>query len=115
MSARWTRSWLTCKPGVAKQPSLPVRLAPRFLAEMKHQIAWIAERNPLAAVAADARVRVALRRLSKFPELGRPGRVAGTRELSVPRTRFVIAYRVRKEEVEVAALLHSAQEWPTSF
>jgi hypothetical protein len=37
-----------------------VRLAPRFLAEMKHQIAWIAERNPLAASAAEARVRVAL-------------------------------------------------------
>jgi toxin ParE1/3/4 len=94
---------------------LPVRLAPRFLAEMKHQIDWIAERNPRAAVAAEARVRVALRRLSRFPELGRPGRVVETRELSVSRTRFIIAYRVRNEEVEVAALLHSSQQWPASF
>lgn len=94
---------------------LLVRLSPRFLAEMKHQIAWIAARNARAAIAADLRVRVALRRLARFPELGRVGRVAETRELSVPRTRFVIAYRVRDDAVEIAALLHSAQEWPSSF
>jgi len=82
---------------------------------MKHQITWIAARNPQAAVAAEMRVRVALRRLARFPEFGRPGRVVATRELSVPRTRFVIAYRVRDDVVEVAALLHSAQEWPGSF
>lgn len=94
---------------------LPVRLSPRFLAEMKHQIAWIAARNARAAVAAELRVRVALRRLARFPELGRAGRVAETRELSVPRTRFVIAYRVRDNTLEVAALLHAAQNWPSSF
>lgn len=82
---------------------------------MKHQIAWIAARNAQAAVAAEMRVRVALRRLGRFPELGRVGRVAETRELSVPRTRFVIAYRVRDDVVEVAALLHAAQDWPGSF
>jgi toxin ParE1/3/4 len=92
-----------------------VRLSPRFLAEMKHQIAWIAAHDIRAAVAAEMRVRVALRRLGRFPELGRVGRVADTRELSVPRTRFVIAYRLRDGVVEAAALLHSAQQWPGSF
>lgn len=100
---------------MAERRVLLVRLSPRFLAEMKHQIAWIAARNARAAIAADLRVRVALRRLARFPELGRVGRVAETRELSVPRTRFVIAYRVRDDAVEIAALLHSAQEWPSSF
>lgn len=89
-----------------------MRLSPRFLAEMKHQLTWIAERNAAAAQAAESRVRVALRRLGKFPELGKPGRVEGTRELSVVRTRFIIAYRVRDDVVEVAALVHDAQQWP---
>lgn len=89
-----------------------MRLTPRFLAEVKHQIAWIAERNADASRAAEARIRVALRRIGRFPLLGRPGRVEGTRELSVPRTRFVIAYRVRDDVVEVAALVHEAQQWP---
>jgi toxin ParE1/3/4 len=92
--------------------ALPVRLSPRFLAEFKHQIAWIGERNFRAAQGAEARVRVALRRLGRFPELGRQGRVDGTRELSVPRTRFIIAYRVRSGVVEIAALVHDAQQWP---
>jgi plasmid stabilization system protein ParE len=94
---------------------LRVVLSPRFLAELKHQILWIAERNAAAARAAEKRVRVAVRRLGKFPELGRPGRVAGTRELSVPKTRFVIAYRVKGGAVELAALLHARQNWPGEF
>jgi toxin ParE1/3/4 len=94
---------------------LHVILAPRFIAEMKHQSGWIAERNARAAEAAEARVRVALRRLSRLPELGRPGRVEGTRELSVPRTRFIIVYRRSSDSVEVAALLHSSQNWPSRF
>jgi toxin ParE1/3/4 len=100
---------------VASRRTLPVVLAPRFLAEMKHQIAWISERNPPAALAAEARVRVALRRLGRLPKMGRPGRIEGTRELSVYKTRFIIAYRVRDDAVEVAALLHSSQQWPTNL
>ncbi|HRO04668.1 MAG TPA: type II toxin-antitoxin system RelE/ParE family toxin [Terricaulis sp.] len=97
---------------MAERKSAEVRLTPRFLAEFGRQIEWIAERNLRAAEAAEARVRVALRRLGRFPELGRIGRIEGTRELSVPRTRFIIAYRVRAGVVEIAALLHAAQSWP---
>ena len=82
---------------------------------MKHQIAWIAERNPPAAMAAEARVRVALRRLGRLPRIGRPGRIEGTRELSVYKTRFIIAYRVKEAAIKVAALLHSSQQWPTEL
>jgi len=96
---------------VAKTRS--IRLAPRFIAELRHQIQWIAADNPVAAARAEGRVRVAVRRLSRFPHLGRTGRIDGTRELSVPNTRFIIAYRVTDNTIDVAALLHAAQQWPT--
>ncbi|MBC7770512.1 MAG: type II toxin-antitoxin system RelE/ParE family toxin [Phycisphaerales bacterium] len=59
---------------MASKPAQVV-LSPRFRAELKHQISWIAARNLSAARAAETRVRVALRRLRRFPDLGRPGRV----------------------------------------
>lgn len=107
--------WPPSAQSVPERPPSAVLIAPRFVAEFQHQIDWIAERNLRASEVAEARVRVALRRLARFPELGRIGRIDGTRELSVPRTRFVIVYRLRDGAVEIAALLHAAQSWPTKI
>jgi toxin ParE1/3/4 len=92
-----------------------VLLARRFRAELQQQISWINEDRPRAADAAEKRVRVAIARLSRFPEIGRLGRVLGTRELVVPRTRFVIVYRLSAGLVEILALMQSSQNWPTTF
>jgi toxin ParE1/3/4 len=48
--------------------------------------------NPRAAVTVDERIEASAQRLTRFPNSGRPGRVEGTRELVVTRTRFVAAY-----------------------
>jgi toxin ParE1/3/4 len=92
-----------------------IALSERFKRELQSQIAWLFERNERAADAAEKRVRVAIRRLARFPELGRAGRVEGTRELSVPRTRFIIAYRLTDARVEIVALRHAKQDWPPNF
>lgn len=42
--------------------------------------------NPRAAIAVDERIAAAARLLFDFPESGRPGRVAGTRELVITGT-----------------------------
>ena len=47
--------------------------------------------------------------------MGRPGRIAGTRELVVPGTPYLIAYAVLEEQVVVLAVLHGAQRWPDRF
>lgn len=52
--------------------------------------------------------------LSRNPNAGRPGRVAGTRELVLAGTPCIIAYRVR-DAVEILAVIHGAQRWPDKF
>jgi toxin ParE1/3/4 len=53
--------------------------------------------------------------LEAHPEIGRPGRVVGTRELVVPETPFIIPYRVRGESLELIAVFRGRQKWPTKL
>lgn len=52
--------------------------------------------------------------LADHPEAGRRGRLGGTRELVIPRTAFLLIYRIDREAqtVEILRLLHGAQQWP---
>lgn len=74
--------------------------------------ARIAGDNPAAAERTIRRVREAVDRLVAHPAIGRPGRVAGTRELVVPGTPYVVPYRVRGNSIEILRVLHGAQQWP---
>lgn len=47
-----------------------------------------------------------------FPESGRTGRVEGTCELVVPRTPFIVPYRVKGEVIEILGVHHTARRWP---
>jgi toxin ParE1/3/4 len=53
--------------------------------------------------------------LSKHPEMGRPGRVPGTRELVIPKTPFIVPYRVQGNTIQVLRVYHSARRWPEIF
>ena len=57
-------------------------------------------------------IRDAARRLAEFPASGRPGRVAGSYELVIVGTPYVIVYRVRSTGAINPRLLHGAQRWP---
>jgi plasmid stabilization system protein ParE len=78
-------------------------------------------RATIAADSADAadkqvtRIARAIENLVSFPELGRPGRRAGTRELVVGRTPYIIPYRLRGEIIEILAVQHGRQRWPDNF
>jgi toxin ParE1/3/4 len=47
--------------------------------------------------------------------MGRAGRVAGSRELVVTGTPFVVAYRLKAESLQILAVLHAARKWPRRF
>jgi toxin ParE1/3/4 len=75
---------------------------------------FVAEDDPAAAVRLARRIHERTDRLSVTPRAGRRGRVAGTRELVVGGTPYVVAYRIAAD-IEVLAVVHGAREWPESF
>lgn len=85
------------------------------LRNLDEEATYIAHDSPLAASLVVQRVLTAVALLVEQPGLGRPGRLPGTRELLVPKTRYVVPYRVRGRLVEVLRVFHSsrrpAQRW----
>jgi plasmid stabilization system protein ParE len=75
----------------------------------------IAENNPPAAERMVRRIHDAILRTGRMPHTGRMGRRAGTREIAVSGTPYVVAYRIVENSIHVLAILHGAQEWPESF
>jgi toxin ParE1/3/4 len=49
--------------------------------------------------------------LRAFPMIGRVGRRAGTRELPIPATPYMLVYRVKEEGVQILAVLHGARNY----
>ena len=74
--------------------------------------AYIARDSAAAADRQVDRVVTAVASLLQFPEIGRPGRRAATRELVVSRTPYIVPYRLRGDVIEVLRVLHGRQCWP---
>ena len=78
--------------------------------------AYIAADNPDAAQQIVLEiVRGVAALLPDNPAIGRPGRVSGTRELVMPRTSYIVPYRVKSRTIEILRVLHAAQRWPEEF
>jgi toxin ParE1/3/4 len=76
---------------------------------------YIAEGSEQNAILVSERILECVRLLAAQPEIGRRGEVPGTRELVVPRTQYVIVYRVREGGLRLLAVLHGRQQWPELF
>lgn len=76
---------------------------------------WAQERSLSAAGQMLDTIFSAVEMLERHPAAGRRGRVAGTRELVILRTPFLIAYRIQSERIQLLALLHGARKWPERF
>lgn len=72
---------------------------------------YIALDNPHAASEIDELFSEAVARLSKHPEMGRPGKIPHTREL-IPHESYRLVYEVSRDVIWVLALVHTARQWP---
>ena len=89
-----------------------LRLTPSAERDLEEIELHIAADNPNAAIDTVLRVIDSLQYLSGHPNMGREGRIDGTREWVVPETTFIAAYRIRDNTVEVLRVLHGARKWP---
>jgi len=91
-----------------------VRWLPRALDDRRHQVSYIFQRNPQAAVRLETIVRSQTEILHRHPLAGRIGRQNGTRELVIPNSSYVIIYRIdeKAQQIQILRLLHGAQQWP---
>jgi len=76
---------------------------------------FIAQDNPQAAARIRTTIRSAIERLAAYPNLGRAGRVEGTRELVIPDTPYIAAYRVVDDQLRILAIVHGSRQWPRRF
>jgi toxin ParE1/3/4 len=89
-----------------------VRWLRKALRNLDDEATYIAADDTAAARLAVRRVLDAVAMLAEQPALGRPGRVPGTRELMVAKTRYIVPYRVRGETVEVLRVFHTSRRLP---
>ncbi|MDB5782202.1 type II toxin-antitoxin system RelE/ParE family toxin [Caballeronia mineralivorans] len=74
---------------------------------------YIAEDNPSAALELDDKIARQTDALPEHPELYKPGRVRGTREM-VLTSNYVLVYRIKKQAgvIEIVRIIGARQRYP---
>ena len=75
---------------------------------------YIAQDNPIAAIDTSEKIWLSTERLRDNPDIGRRGRVKGTRELMVIGTPYIVVYRTNSASIDILRVLHGSQRWGTN-
>jgi addiction module RelE/StbE family toxin len=94
---------------------MPVVWLDEALADLRAVGEYIARDNPEAAYRAMRRIKAAADTLADHPEMGRPDRVEGTRELVVPDLPYILPYQITREAIRILAVMHASRKWPDMF
>jgi toxin ParE1/3/4 len=86
-----------------------VRWTLRAVQEAEDWIDWLTERNVKSAILASSELVRRTNRLAQFNELGRVGRLSGTRELSLPKWQKIVVYEIVDESVVIVSLRDTRQ------
>jgi toxin ParE1/3/4 len=91
---------------------MEVRWLDHALADVTEIYRYIAADNPKPAAGVVQRIQAVVRVLAEMPHRGRPGRWPGTRALVIPRTPYIVPYRVPGDLIEILRVFHGARRWP---
>jgi toxin ParE1/3/4 len=88
---------------------MTVRWTPTSLRDLDSLHSYISEDHATAATAVVETVLKGIAALTRNPQMGRSGRVAGSHELVI--APYVIAYRSRKSVIEILGIIHGSRRW----
>jgi toxin ParE1/3/4 len=95
------------------EEGMTIQWSPESIHDLTALRAHISEDDPAAAKRVALHILYCVEHLlSENPQLGHSGRVPGTRELVIPKTPFVVPYRVRDNALEILRVYHHARRWP---
>lgn len=94
---------------------MPIRWLRLALADLDLIYDHISKDSVAAATHLIAQIWASAQLLEQHPNMGRAGRVTGTRELIVQGTTYIIPYRVKEGEIQILRVLHTSMEWPKTF
>jgi len=88
-----------------------IRWSPAAADDLDQIGKYLKEHHPSFARSTLLRLYSAARSLTKFPQRGRLGQLAGTRELVMSPLPYIIVYKREKEIVYIVRLIHGAEDW----
>jgi toxin ParE1/3/4 len=86
---------------------------PRAREDRSEAIEYIAKESLVAALDQLDKIEQQTDRLLQYPEIGRPGRKSGTRELVIQKTSFIVVYRLnsKSQSIVILRVLHTSQAY----
>jgi toxin ParE1/3/4 len=85
----------------------------RAVADLRELRAFVDQDAPAAASRIAGRILEAIETMIPAnPQIGRRGRVPGTREFVLGGTPYVVPYRIRDGDIIILRILHGARRWP---
>ena len=76
---------------------------------------YIAQENAEATYKVLTKIKTTADNLSLHPEMGRLGRVRGTREMLVSDLPYILVYQITPKDIRILAVMHTSRKWPQNF
>lgn len=90
-----------------------LNLTPSARADLRDIRAFIAEESDRTADNVISRLRASMETLRVLPNAGRPGRIGGTREWSVPGLPYFVVYTIQNAtDLDVVSVVHERRDDP---
>ena len=87
-----------------------IRWTPAAASDLEQISNFLKDRHPNYWRPTITKLCEGIRALKDWPNRGRPGREAGTRELLFPPMPYIAVYRIREQTLEVLRVYHTARK-----
>ncbi len=79
--------------------------------QFEKEIDYISKENPIAGNKVSANILRNIDLLQTMPQMGRPGKMQGTRELVIHDLPYFVRYRTNKEKIQILNIFHTSRKY----